>query len=476
MAQGSEKILNIYKIINKFVAAINQKEMTRIPYIATILSLMAVFACAELPEGNDENTTSKFSLGAKEMAFDYLGGEQTISITAPGEWTAKCSDSDWCTVSPAKGSGDADIKVKVQVIPEESLDRNTRILVTSGDLTLSVSVSQTCNPETFIITPNQVSIDSQEQDFQITVVSHSYEYDITIVDDWISEVSRSGEALTGQTITFHATSNTNLEGNSRSGVISVCTKEGNCYPVMVEQSGGFSRKVLGMRFTATWCGYCPYMDEAFHSAAEQSQDFIYVTFHASSGYPLYFKDSEPLVSAYHIDGYPTGVLGGWKTINNSTNTSTTTKSILNAINSFNSKFPVSAAVSASATLNGGTISVDASVAAPVTDDLKIVALVLESGIVKAQAYYPTSGGSKTLNDFVHDYVARKTLTGSILGDAFTGGKQFHWETSLDSSWNKDNLSVLVWLYKDYGDLASEKAKKNYPDNYIVNACCVKISE
>ena len=450
--------------------------MTKIPYIATVLSLVAVFACTELPEGNEENTSSKFSLSAKELVFDYSGGEQTISITAPGEWSASCSDSDWCTLSPNKGSGDADIKVKVTEIPEESLGRNTRILVSCGDLTLSVSVAQACNPETFIINPTQISIDSNEQDFQITVVSHSYEYDITIVDDWMSEVSRSGEALTGQTITFHATSNTNLEGSSRSGVISVCTKEGNCYPVMVEQAGGYPRKVLGMRFTATWCGYCPYMDEAFHSAAEQSEDYIYVTFHASSGYPLYFKDSNKLASIYKVDGYPTGVLAGWKTINNSTNSSTIANNILNGIDSFNSKFPVTATVSASATLQGDLISVDANVTTPDPDELKIVALVLESGIIQAQAYYPNSGGSQTLSDYSHDNVARKTLTGSILGDAFTGNGQFHWETSLNNSWNKDNLSVLVWLYKDYGDLASEKSKKNYPDNYIVNACCVKISE
>ena len=101
---------------------------------------------------------------------------------------------------------------------------------------------------------------------------------------------------------------------------------------------------------------------------------------------------------------------------------------------------------------------------------------MESGIVQAQQYYPTSGGSQTLSDFVHDNVARKTLSGSIVGDIIEGSDQVHWETDLDSSWNKDNLSVMIWVTKNYGTLAPYKAVKSYPSYYVDNACCVKVGQ
>ena len=98
---------------------------------------------------------------------------------------------------------------------------------------------------------------------------------------------------------------------------------------------------------------------------------------------------------------------------------------------------------------------------------------MESGIVQPQAFYPTTGGSTTLKDFVHDNIARQLLTDSILGDSFTLGagesKSFSWDTVANNTWNKENLSVVVYVYKDYGDKASFKAQSNYPDNYIANA-------
>ncbi|MBO4467653.1 MAG: Omp28-related outer membrane protein [Bacteroidales bacterium] len=328
--------------------------------------------------------------------------------------------------------------------------------------------------EVFTITPTSISLEAVESDFQITVVSSGKEYDITIVDPWITEVSRSGKPATGETIVFHATDNLSDKASQRSGVISVCTKDGNCFPVMVEQAGAFTRKVLGMRFTATWCGYCPYMDEAFHLTQQTSADFIYVTFHASKGYPLYFSDSGALASAYNIQGFPTGVVGGWKEIQNYTDSQYTSNNIISTIESFESKLPAAAVINASAKIDGDKISVNAKVnTLDESADYKVVAIVLESGIVEAQAYYPTSGGSTTLSDFVHDNVARKTLTGSILGDDLTENGEFKWETSLDSSWNKDNLSVAIWVLKPYGKYRPYKAVGAYPNEFITNACIVK---
>ena len=351
-------------------------------------------------------------------------------------------------------------------------------LLTPGtdDNTTSTEDPNENKEEVFVLQPTNISLEATEGDFQITVVSSDKEYDVTIVDPWITEVSRSGKPATGETIVFHATENLSDNGGSRSGVISVCTKDSSCYPVMVEQAGAFKRKILAMRFTATWCGYCPYMDEAFHKVAQQSEDFTFVTFHASAGYPLYFNDSDVLAGDYNIQGYPTGVIAGWKSVANYTDTDYTASNIIDEVNSFSERFPAAALINGKASIKNGKISVDASVTPTMDGEFKVVALVIESGIVQAQAYYPTTGGSTTLSDFVHDNVARKTLTESIQGDELPESGQFHWETDLDSSWNKDNLSVMIWVNKNYGKLLPYKAVKLYPSYYISNAGSIKVSE
>ena len=451
--------------------------MKRNRILALAAALAAVFSCDEIPQDIQQDVS--FRLGTSSITLDYNGGTREIAFTAPGEWTASSSDTSWCSVSPSFGSGSDTIVVKVSPLPDEDLDRSARIKVSCNGLNLSVSVKQTCNPDYFAISPTQISLGGAESDFEITVVSHSQEYEITIVDEWITEVSRSGEPLTGETISFHATSNKNAEAAPRSGVVSVCTKDGNCIPVMVEQASLIEGNVLAMRFTATWCGYCPYMDEAFKKVAEQRDDFRFVTFHASSGYPLYFKDCEPLATAYKIEGFPTGILAGWRTINNNTNTDNVAKTIIKYLDDFQSKFPCTVSIEASAAINNGSIEVNAKVNSLADNSLQVVALVLESGIVQAQNYYPQSGGSQTISDFVHDNVARKLISSSITGgEAFSLGtgesKDFSWSCALDSSWNSDNLSVLVWVYSAYGDLAEYKLKKSFPDTYIANCTIVPV--
>ena len=443
-----------------------------------ILALAVLVACSE--DSKEILDTPSFSLDKATLEFDYTAGSQELTVQTTGSWTISSTDESWCTVTPASGSGEGIVTVSVTEIPEEATSRGARLLVTSDGLTLSVNVIQAFNPNYFRIEPTEIALSPGACDFDITVISHSRAYEITIVDDWITEVSRSGNAFTGETVRFHAEANPSEDASSRHGVVSVCTEDGSCIPVMVEQAGRLPRKGLFFRFTATWCGWCPYMDEAFHKAAELSEDFTFATIHASKGYPLYFEEGNPLVSAYKIDGYPTGVACGWKEISNNTNTDSAAKKIISTMEDFFNKFPNTTIISVDPTLSGSHLQVKASVKSTVEGSYKVVGLLLESGIIQSQAYYYTTGGSTTISDFQHDNIARKRLNGDILGDAFTIGRggmtEFTWETDLDASWNPDNLSVLVWVCADYGDLASLKAKKAYPDYYIMNAEVVPVNQ
>lgn len=330
----------------------------------------------------------------------------------------------------------------------------------------------------FSIDRRSVDVPAAGGNFELTVISDPVEYEITIVDDWISEVSRSGDRTTGETIVFAASAN---QSGARTGIVSVCTREGTCIPVSVNQaaagSRAFVRNNIGFRFTATWCGWCPYMDEAFHTvASDQSSRFNYITFHASAGYPLYLVDGVAIANLYSVQGFPTGVLNGWKEIKNYSTVSVTVGNIGNAISDFSEKFPCEAGIGISSTLEGNRLDVKVNVEA-VPGEYLLSAFLLESGIVEAQTYFLTTGGSQTLSDFEHDNVARKTISSSYPGDAFTAtDEEFVFERTvlLNSAWNKQNLSLAVLVLKPYGTLSANKAMPEYPDNYVVNSLIVPV--
>jgi hypothetical protein len=53
-----------------------------------------------------------FTLSSSSYSISYKGSEKTLALTANASWTAVC-DSTWCTVSPASGEGNADLKITV---------------------------------------------------------------------------------------------------------------------------------------------------------------------------------------------------------------------------------------------------------------------------------------------------------------------------------------------------------------------------
>ena len=444
--------------------------------ILTFAALAAVlFSCEELPVDNE--TPAGFSIDKTSLEVPYTGGEVSFEITSPSTWSADCAAAEWLSVDPASGNaGTTTVKVTAAANPSKESDRSGKIIIKYGDVSFPVKVTQGKSLEEAVFSIDKKSFDvpAAGGEFEITVISDVQEYDITLVEDWITVVSRQGDRHTGEVVRFAASGNMD---EARTGVVSVCTKDGSCIPVMVNQEGWprFAHQNIGYRFTATWCGYCPYMDEAFHKVAQDPANrFGYITFHASKGYPLYITESNTLASYYKVEGYPTGVLNGWKEIDNYTDTDYNASNIAGFIKDFEEKFPCIAGISVSTSVSGSTLSAEATVTA-FPGEYLVSAFVLESGIVEAQTFYPTSGGSQKLTDFVHDNVARAALSASSKGDSFTVGTEpvtFNWSKEISAEWVPENLSVAVVLMRPYGDLADKKDKKGYPNNYIVNSVIV----
>lgn len=449
--------------------------MRRFSFIIYCAALLALTISCEKPSSdNNSEENDTVAINPEELAFEYEGGSEELELTASGDWTFTSQDPSWCTVSPSSGTGSGKIKVNVSEYSDGKDPRSTTLVLNCAGKTARATVTQAANPDSFSVSPRSFEIGPEGKNFVVIVKYGSREYDVSIEGEWISIVSRMKHDGT-ESITFHVDPYAPTEdGEPRTGIVSICTKEGTCIPVMVTQAGRKTNvNVLGMRFTATWCGYCPYMDEGFHKAAEQNEDFLFVTFHASSGYPLYFSSVAPLTTRYKITGFPTGVINGWKELNNTTNSNYLANSIVSMVTDFQSKFGRTVFITPSLSVSGNNVNASATITSKEDSELKVVAILMESGIVQAQTFYPTTGGSTTITDFVHDNIARQLLTGSILGDSVTLGtgesKSFSWNTTVNNAWKKENLSVVVYVYKDYGEDSGLKAESSYPDNYIANA-------
>jgi len=444
--------------------------------ILALVSLCAALLSCEKP-------ITGLQLDKTSLSFASDGGTQTIELKAGTAWTITSEDESWCTVSPK--SGDASASVNVTALPNsrKDLERSTTLTVSYDGKTLPVTVSQEKNPAEPVFSISQKSFDLgyDSAEISFTVISDVVEYDITLVDSWISLASRTGDRFSGETLTFNVAGNDLAE--ARTGVVSICTKDGSCIPVTVKQAAFegdyFTRLHIGYRFTATWCGWCPYMDAAYQQARKEDAAFDFVTFHASAGYPLYFEDSGTFAAAYQIDSYPSGVLDGWKAISNNTNLNSAAKRIHQLCADFDKKFPCVSSVSASAAYADGGVAVEAEFETAISGEYLFHVILLESGIVQEQTYF-TEESSETIKDFVHDNVARKTVTESVSGDTFTASSKqlmtFRWSTVVDESWNKKNLSVAVLVFRPYGAHADDKAVKKYPDYYLDNAAVVAVGD
>ena len=93
--------------------------------------------------------------------------------------------------------------------------------------------------------------------------------------------------------------------------------------------------------------------------------------------------------------------------------------------------------------------------------------------------------SRTCRRYVHNDVARKAIT-SMNGEEIVIAEDFQqWTKSytldINSKWKSENLEILVYVEKPYGDQTVVKGVKDasygrYGDTYIDNCRAVKVGE
>ncbi len=317
--------------------------------------------------------------------------------------------------------------------------------------------------------PDSATVNAMGGSFTITVNTMG-SYHVDIADGaWLSAFGTEGNPKFGCKHFFKVEPNTGAE---RMAVITVCD-DSNCYPVIITQRAATGIKSiahhsLGMRFTATWCGWCPTMNESFGLAKEQQGDrFEIVNLHTSSS-ALAFSGSAQLESRYQVSGFPTGMVDGRVSIANYTNTSYTASLIGQAINETEQNYPTMSSIGISSTMTGNSLSVNVNVYTREPGDYKLTVLLLENGIVKSQSDFVNG----TQSNYVHDNIARLCVNGSILGSQFTvtdfdATQDFNYNVTVPSGYNSDNLHILAYVQVPFG-FQKPIQSGNYGDWYIDN--------
>lgn len=404
---------------------------------------------------------------------EVIAGNRTITLTAPSGQTLEPGKAYHIVTLPVTFENgfslllqktDGSVAVKT-VTKRVEIQRAHFGVLNEADKGL------TWEKDYFEMSPYSFDLTSRAQEFKLFVRS-SAEPHIDLFDDWVSLVKVEGDYRAGAYYVFRAERNRSEE--ARTSYISVCT-DTNCYMATVSQEGSvegdwmnadFVHHSFGMRFTATWCQWCPKMNEAFKSVREQMGDkFEYACYYATSG-NYGFSGTETMMNQYKASGYPTGILDGRLDIPNYTDPTYTAQAFLDGIKETEANYPTVTALELQSSLSGNKASVSVNVYLKANDSYKLTVLLVENNIVGDQ-----KDGNVYISDFVHNKVTRIALT-SVLGDAFQGEegmeKSFSFSCDIPDDYVKENLEVVAYVQRPFG-AQPVISSDNYGGYYVDNA-------
>ena len=154
------------------------------------------------PSGRDEIT-----LTVPELILPDSDPVGTLSFSASSDWSVSLSETkavpDWLTVEPMSGkAGQATLTVTAQ--PNENYDdRSAVITIRSGTTSKSLPVYQK-KKNALLLSKERYELSGEETDIDVEVKSN-IDFEVKILDDWITQVQTKG--LTTHQLKFHIAAN-----------------------------------------------------------------------------------------------------------------------------------------------------------------------------------------------------------------------------------------------------------------------------
>lgn len=449
-----------------------------VKFAAIVLGIIVFWGCDGLSGTSVSGEIILASSSKDVVTIDADGSRENVRFSSALDWHVEFSE-DWLTVDPMEGEpGNGRIVISAGA-NETSEARQAIVKICSEGFELPITVNQEPFVATFDLLSTEKTMTAAGGEFEIEVYTDvAFEYHCDA--DWVHFPDT--KAPRTRKVTVEVDPNTSAE---RSAVITFCSGM-TCKAFSLTQRGvgtenddwkhdEFVHRSLAMRFTATWCGYCPYMGTAFDSAKSQmSGELELLSLHGSQS-KLHFSPTSTLVNKYKVEGYPTGIVDGRASIPNYNSTITTASTAVDVAKETKETYPVTSGIAISSSLDGTDLTVDISVYFKEADSYRVVALLLEDGIVG----YQNGVGS----NYTHNDVARLVFT-TITGEAVDVTEDYtvwtkSYSKSIKSGWNTDNLKVLVYVEKPYGDQSRANGVKdaeyiNFLDSYVDNCRAVPV--
>lgn len=455
-------------------------------YLFSILAAIAFLMGCDGPGTEEVMGEIQLSSSSKDIVeIDADGSRESIRFSSALDWNIELS-ADWLTVDPMEG-GPGPARVSFSADANETQEvRQTVVNICSGTVKFPITVTQEPFIPTFDLldTEDEISCLGGEVVVRVyTDVDYSYECQ----SDWVK--GPDTKAARTRQIVFTVEPNTLPE--TRTTLITFCAGTVCKAFTLTQRAAGteaddwkkdpFRHRSLAMRFTATWCGYCPMLGSAFESAKSQMNGSLeLVSLHGSdSNYE--FSGTNTLASRFRVQGFPTGVVDARATINND-DQSVTSKAAVDVATETADSYPVTTGIACSSTLSGNTINVDLDLYVKEADTYRVTVLLLEDNITGYQ-----NNGGRSDNNYVHNDVARLAIT-SMNGERIEVSEDYQvvkksFSGTVMSSWDPDNMKVLIYVEKPYGDRDKVDGVDsrvvnygNYGDTYIDNCRAVKVGE
>ena len=406
-----------------------------------------------------------------------LGGDFTVDVTSTAEYDV--STPDWISEGGITWS-ETNPYVKTHHF---TAGANNSGSVRSGSVTftnsegtvLNVSVKQDYAYLNVDASQLVFSGNGGAKRFNIT---SSVAWTVTSDASWISVVPASGEG--NETVSVRAAANEAYQ--AREATLVVSSVDGTfTHSLSLIQSGkvpegqeqdwkeaSFVHQSVAMRFTATWCGWCPRMNKSIKRAQELYPDKIQHLALHGGGSDLQFSQVDPLMNLYSISGFPTGIIDGRTEVNNS-EIEYTANTIVQIVKETEETYGTltGAAITSSVSDRTANIVVDAYLKK--SGNYKLTVLLVEDNIINAQSDYEEGDHER----YTHDCVARVAVT-NVLGDSFTvdsdlSVEQFSYSVNVPSSYKLGNMRVFVYIQREFGSYPVIQSSSSY-GNYFIDNC------
>lgn len=447
--------------------------------------IFALFAAAAVLCGcSQEDEPASAGIKITSTSKDVIemsseGDKVNLRFTSSGDWHIECT-GDWLTITPLEGKAGTGRVVLEAGINATKEDRSAVLTVVSGNMSESITVSQEFYTPTFELVGSEMQLFAAGGSFEVRLRT-DVEYDWTCAADWIKEV----EAKSPRAYIHEFVADPNPLAESRTAVISFTSSEGTEEFKVLQRAAipvaegwedrEFKHRSLAMRFTATWCGYCPYMGTAFETAKQEMGDALEILSLHGADSDLEFSGTSTLARRFAVSGYPTGIVDARASIPNYNSTDYTASVVVAVANETQTSYPASTGISCSSFIQDGMLNAAVRVYFKEAGTYRVTAFMLEDGIVNKQ-----NGAG---NSYVHNDVARLALT-SVSGDKVVVEEPCHvWDAVYSASVGKgmeaDDFRLLIFVEKEYGSRPLVENVQgaeygSYGDTYIDNCFSAKL--